>query len=173
MRGRVPADAIAGALAAMRQSNREVAGILIAHGATAMTDVTGFGLLGQLIEMLEQSGCRAMISANNVPAYPHAQELARAGLASTLLLENLALKSRIEAGPEIGDDQFALLFDPQTAGGLLAGVPAKATEHCIAELHAGTVPAATAIGAVIGGAANDGRLIRILPSAENYPSNRR
>jgi selenide,water dikinase len=171
MRGKAPAVAIASALAAMRQSNREVARILIAHGATAMTDVTGFGLLGHLIEMLEQSGCGARIAADDVPAYAQAQELARAGLASTLLPENLALKSRIEAGPEIGDDRFALLFDPQTAGGLLAGVPAKAAERCIAELRAGPAPEAAAIGTVIGGAAKDGKLVRVVPSA-NFPSPR-
>ncbi|MGQ0485024.1 MAG: selenide, water dikinase SelD, partial [Hyphomicrobiales bacterium] len=165
MRGKAPAVAIAAALAAMRQSNREVARLLIAHGATAMTDVTGFGLLGHLIEMLEQSGCRATIAADDVPAYPQARELASAGLASTLLPDNLALKSRIEAGPEIGDDRFALLFDPQTAGGLLAGVPAKAAKRCLAELQAGPAPAAAAIGTVIGGAAKDERLVRIVLSA--------
>ncbi len=173
MRGLAPAAAIACALAAMRQSNREVTRILIAHGATALTDVTGFGLLGHLIEMLEQSGCRTVIAANDVPAYPHARELASAGLASTLLPENLALKSRIESGPDIGDDCFALLFDPQTAGGLLAGVPAKAAERCIAELRVGPAPEAAAIGTVTGRAAKDGRLVRIVHSAENYPSNRR
>ena len=138
-----------------------------------MTDVTGFGLLGHLIEMLEQSGCRAIIAANNVPVYPHARELASAGLASTLLPENLALRSRIEAGPEIGDDQFALLFDPQTAGGLLAGVPAKATETASRNCTPARHPHAAAVGTVIGGAANDGRLVRIVLSVQNYPSNRR
>ncbi len=173
MRGKAAAAAIASALAAMGQSNREVARILMAHGATAMTDVTGFGLLGHLIEMLEQSGRRAMIAANDVPAYPQARELASAGPTPNLLSENLALKSRIEAGPEVGDDQFAFLFDPQTAGGLLAGVPARAAERCIAELRSGPAPEAAAIGTVTGGAAKDGRLVRIVLSAEHCPSNRR
>jgi selenide, water dikinase len=161
MRGTAPAAAIASVLAAMRQSNREVARILIAHGATGMTDVTGFGLLGHLIEMLEQSGARAVIAAEDVPAFPHARELARAGLASTLLPENLALMNRIEVGPDIGDEVFALLFDPQTAGGLLAGVPSRAAERCIAELRKGPAPDAAVIGQVLGADASNVKLVRL------------
>ncbi len=165
MRGLAAADAITTALASMRQSNRDVARILMAHGATAMTDVTGFGLLGHLIEMLEQSRCRAVIAADDVPAYPTARELARAGIASTLLPENIALKDRIESSPEIPDDLIALLFDPQTAGGLLAGMPAKAAERCTAELRSGPAPDAAIIGQALGTGAGLRKLVQVRQSS--------
>ena len=160
MRGKAPAAAIASVLAGMRQSNREVARLLIAHGATAMTDVTGFGLLGHLLEMLDQSGCRGEIAASAVPAYPYARELAAFGIASTLLPENLALKRRIEMASSITDAEFALLFDPQTSGGLLAGIPAEAAEACLSALRAGPAPASAIIGSVTGGA-GDGKMLTV------------
>lgn len=157
MRGLAPAPAIAVALAGMRRSNREVARILMAHGATAMTDVTGFGLLGHLIEMLDQAGLRAVIRERDVPSYPHARELAKAGIGSSLLPENLSLGYKLEA--PLRDDVLALLFDPQTAGGLLAGIPAESAERCVAELR-GVAPEAAIIGGVTG-KAEGAALVRV------------
>ncbi len=159
MRGLAQASAIAVALATMRQSNRAVAHILMAHGASAMTDVTGFGLLGHLIEMLEQALLRAVVRSGAVPAYPQARELAAAGVASSLLPENSSLASRIETA--LTSEVMALLFDPQTAGGLLAGVPWVRAEGCIAALRA-VAPEAAIIGKVAG-VAEDDMLVRVDP----------
>jgi len=144
MRAKARATWIEGALAAMRQSNRAAAAILIAHGAHAMTDVTGFGLIGHLGEMLAASGAEAELDLGLLPLYDGALALARAGIASTLLPENLTLGRLVRS--ETDATTRALLFDPQTSGGLLAGIPSERADACVAALRS----AGYACGAVIG-----------------------
>ena len=141
MRGLAAAAAVDDALAEMRRSNRKAAEIMLNHGATAMTDVSGFGLIGHLGEMLTASGAEAELDLPPIPSYADALAQARSGVASTLLAENLAqltlLHGNIDAATK------AILFDPQTSGGLLAGVPARDAAACVASLRsAGHVHAA-------------------------------
>jgi len=147
MRGRAEAAWIARALEGMRRSGRAAAKIFAAHGATAMTDVTGFGLCGHLGEMLTASAATAELDLAAIALYPGARELAAAGIASTLLPENLAaagiLRTDIDAAAR------ALLFDPQTAGGLLAGVPSALAPECVAALRAAGDADAAVIGRVV------------------------
>lgn len=130
----------------MRQSNRKTAESLKAHGATAMTDVTGFGLAGHLIEMLNQSHLAATLYLDRLPFYPTVRALARQGIASTLLPENTRMAGAALAAlpPEV----LAVLFDPQTSGGLLAGVPAASAQACVEALRTQGAPEAVIIGAV-------------------------
>ena len=134
MRARARAPWIEAALTEMRRSNGEASRLLVAHGARAMTDVSGFGLVGHLGEMLAASGAHAALDLAAVPLYRGTLELARAGTASTLLSENLALGSLL--GAEVDAATSAILFDPQTAGGLLAGLPAERSAACVAALRA-------------------------------------
>jgi selenide,water dikinase len=146
MRAKARAPWIEAALAAMRQPNRAAASTLIAHGAHAMTDVTGFGLIGHLGEMLAASGTDAELDLAALPLYEGARELSDAGIASTLLPENLALAGLLRG--ETDAATRALLFDPQTSGGLLAGVPAGQAEACVTALRAAGYGAAAVIGRV-------------------------
>lgn len=91
-----------------------------------MTDVTGFGLAGHLLEMLEASGCAATLHLDRVPFLPGAVDLARAGHGSSLEPANLAAVSWRMTAPE--DPRVVLLADPQTCGGLLAAVPGDRAE---------------------------------------------
>lgn len=129
MRGRAKAPWIEAALAGMRRSNRAAAAVLLAHEATAVTDVTGFGLIGHLGEMLAASGLSAELDLAAIPLYEGALALARAGIASTLLPENLALGSLLRG--ETDAAARAILFDPQTSGPLLAGIPADQAAACV------------------------------------------
>ena len=139
----------------MRQSGREAARILAARGATAMTDVTGFGLAGHLGEMLKASAAGAELDLAAIPLYPGAGELASAGIVSTLLIENLALAGIMHTA--MSEEARALLFDPQTAGGLLAGIPADRAAECVAALRAAGYADAAAVGRVLeAGAAEPG-----------------
>lgn len=96
------------------------AAAILAPVAHAMTDVTGFGLAGHLDEMLRAGGVSARIDLDGVPVFPGAEALAASGVASTLAPANrAALIGRIDAP---ATPRAALLFDPQTAGGLLAAV---------------------------------------------------
>ncbi len=87
--------------------------------ADALTDVTGFGLAGHLARMLDASDVSADINLSEIPMFGHAVELAGAGVKSSIWDAN-----RRSVGGEFRDDpRFSLLFDPQTAGGLLASLP--------------------------------------------------
>jgi selenide, water dikinase len=146
MHGRAGAASIARAIAGMRQSGRAAASILVAHGATAMTDVTGFGLAGHLGEMLKASRAKAELDLAAIPLYPGALDLAATGIASTLLPDNLDFDGIVRS--DVNELERALLFDPQTAGGLLAGIPQSRAAECVAALQAAGYADAAAIGSV-------------------------
>lgn len=148
MRGLTRGSAISIALEQMRRSNRAAAEILRQHGATAATDVSGFGLAGHLIEMLEASNVAASVNLDAVPLYPEARVLAECGVASTLLPENARLASRLRGAAAADAAVLSLLFDPQTSGGLLAGVPADSAAACVTALAAAGMACAAHIGSV-------------------------
>jgi selenide,water dikinase len=147
MQARARAEWIAAALDGMRRSNRSAAKVLTDHGATAMTDVTGFGLAGHLGELLNASLAEAMLDLTAVPLYDGTLDLARGGIASTLLPENLALARMLFRPADAVT--LAVLFDPQTAGGLLAGVPQERAQACVAALHSAGHAHATVVGRVV------------------------
>ncbi|MGE5269960.1 MAG: selenide, water dikinase SelD, partial [Thiohalocapsa sp.] len=135
MRGVAAVRSVEAAIAAMLQSAAEASSCLAAHGATACTDVTGFGLLGHLLEMLAASEADARLDPDAIPALDGALALLRRGLASSLHAANASTLAALDegAGP-LDPAMAALLLDPQTAGGLLAGIPAERVEACLAEL---------------------------------------
>ena len=125
------------ALSSMQVSNQQAAQCLRAHGATACTDLTGFGLLGHLVEMTKPSGVNAEIQLSAVPLLDGAQELVAAGIVSSLQSANVRLRRAIFSQAEfVNHPRYPLLFDPQTAGGLLASVPADQARACVVALHA-------------------------------------
>ncbi|MCC6717936.1 MAG: selenide, water dikinase SelD [Acetobacteraceae bacterium] len=129
MQGLARVDWLAACLDSMATSNAAAAEVLRGFGVVACTDVTGFGLGGHLMEMLRASGMAAVLDEAALPALPGAMELAARGVASTLAPANLA-------GLDMGDGPaLALLADPQTSGGLLAGVAAARAAACVAALR--------------------------------------
>jgi selenide,water dikinase len=141
---------IAAAVRSMIQSNRDAARCFLSYGAAACTDVTGFGLVGHLVEMLRASDVEAEIDLAAVPLLDGAEQTVRAGILSSLQPQNIRLRRAVANGPEASSDPgFALLFDPQTAGGLLAGVPADSAEPCVRELRALGYAASVVIGRVV------------------------
>jgi selenide, water dikinase len=148
MRAQAPAGAVEAALAGMLASNREPARVLSAQGAQAATDVTGFGLAGHLAEMAEASGCAVDLAPGAIPLYPGAAALARQGFSSSLVAENRILEERLRPDLPLSPQALALLFDPQTSGGLLAGVPGDRAPDCLAALQASGAPHAAIIGQV-------------------------
>ena len=150
MRGRARSLWIDAALAAMRESHRAAARILREHGATAATDVTGFGLAGHLLEMARASAAEVSVALAAVPLLDGAEDVARLGIFSSLHDQNLrALESVRGPGDVLRDVRAQLLFDPQTAGGLLASVPADRAEACVEALRAADCPRAALIGTVL------------------------
>jgi len=120
------------AIAYMLQSNRAAAKILRAAAAHSCTDITGFGLLGHLQEMLVASHCSASIALDGIPLMNGAKSCSLQGVQSTLFAANEASS---QCQNYTGQHPcYALLFDPQTAGGLLAGVPSHHTDECLQAL---------------------------------------
>jgi selenide,water dikinase len=161
MRGEARAEWVERALAEMQVSNREASRCLLAHGATAATDVTGFGLLGHLVEMLNASGMRAELDGNALLALPGAVELVGRGVVSSLHAGNETFAEAL-GGQRLADPgRHGLLFDPQTAGGLLASLPAGGAEACLAALRGLGYGQACGIGRVV---ADDGHppLVKLL-----------
>ncbi|MDP6581890.1 MAG: selenide, water dikinase SelD [Vicinamibacterales bacterium] len=149
MRMRAKGRWIDGAIQAMRQSSRAAAAALRRHGATACTDVTGFGLLGHLVEMTRASGVDARLALSSVPVLDGALETSGAGLLSSLHPHNVRLRRAVaDVERAATDPRYSLLYDPQTAGGLLAGVPADRADACVADLHAQGYEQADVIGSV-------------------------
>jgi selenide,water dikinase len=147
MRAKARAASIDAALAEMRRSNRDAADILVKHGATALTDVSGFGLAGHLGEMLAASGVDAELDLSAIPLYDGALALARAGIASTLLPENLSLAQLLRGDVDAWSQ--AVLFDPQTSGGLLAGIPADRAAACVSALRSAGHAHARLVGQIV------------------------
>lgn len=126
---------IEAALESMLVSNRAGAECFIRHEATACTDVTGFGLLGHLVEMIKASRFGVELDLQKVPLLDGAIETTRAGIVSSLQSQNLRLRHAVSTpDEEMQSERWPLLFDPQTAGGLLGGVPEAKADACLEEL---------------------------------------
>ena len=133
----------------MLLSNHDAAQCLQNFGATACTDLTGFGIVGHLLEMTKASAVDAAIDGDAVPLLDGAIETVRAGILSSLQPQNLRLRRGIRDIESASKHPvYPLLFDPQTAGGLLAGIPAEQTDACLAELHRRGYPSAVVIGRI-------------------------
>ena len=136
---------VAAALEAMAVPQGAAADILA--GAHAMTDVTGFGLAGHLMAICDASGVAAEIELNAVPMMDGAEALAATGVRSTIYPQNREVAARMTLPDEPCAD---LLFDPQTAGGLLAAVDATQAERVLTSLKHAGYPAVN-IGRVVAG----------------------
>lgn len=124
------------ALQSMVVSNQRGAQCLREFGATACTDLTGFGLLGHLVEMTRPSGVDAELDLGALPLLDGAQECVAAGIVSSLQSANVRLRRALRNQEAMAKHpRYPLIFDPQTAGGLLASIPADRAEACIAALR--------------------------------------
>jgi selenide,water dikinase len=138
MRGLARGADVVAAWASMAAPQGDAATIL-APRARAMTDVTGFGLAGHLWNVCRASGVGAEVALDALPLLPGAEDLARRGLRSTLFAQNRAALSGVIEAPE--GARADLIFDPQTAGGLLAAVAPEAAPDLLEALTARGVPA--------------------------------
>ena len=135
------------ALEHMLVSNRAAAACLRQYGVRACTDVTGFGLAGHLFEMARASNCAVEILLDQLPLYSGVIDLAAQGITSSLQPQNTRIRHSIVETPAPGKHAaYPLLFDPQTAGGLLAAVSKQDAEVCLQELRCLGYPATAIVG---------------------------
>ncbi len=139
------------ALQSMLLSNQAAGFCMHKYGATACTDVTGFGLLGHLVEMTRSSAKSVEINLNHLPIMDGALKMIASGIFSSLQEQNIRLRRAIKASDKLRKHKhYPLLFDPQTSGGLLAAIPAANAQTCLNELYDLGYPASVIIGQVTG-----------------------
>ena len=138
------------ALESMVISNRKGAQCLREFGSKACTDLTGFGLLGHLVEMTRPSGVDAELDLSALPLLDGALECVQAGIVSSLQPANVRLRRAIRNQAEfVNDPRYPLIFDPQTAGGLLATVPGERAAECVEALKKLGYPHTRIIGRIL------------------------
>ncbi len=146
--------AAAAAIASMTTANRDAARVGRTHGATAATDVTGFGLLGHLRNIVRGSGLSARVYLERLPALPDALSHLGAKVCPGGSVANRAFVTSLVtwvggaplAAEPVDDSPLelaaSLACDAQTSGGLLLCVPADRIAACVAELQSLGLPAA-------------------------------
>ncbi len=132
----------------MLLAGRDAARLMVEAGAHAATDVTGFALMGHAWEMARASNVTLEIDSASVPQIPGALTLAAAGcLTSGDKSNRLYVGDDAELGDSVSRELASLLFDPQTAGGLLISVEESNAERLLARLRE-TYPDAARVGRV-------------------------
>ncbi|ROR02929.1 selenophosphate synthase [Desulfosoma caldarium] len=135
----------------MATLNRRASEIMLRFDIHACTDVTGFGLLGHLAEMVEGSGRSVVLEANQVPILPEAEDFASMGLIPAGAHKNREFRQSIVVfDPQVPLALQDILFDPQTSGGLLISAAPTHATALLQALHDQGIPAA-----VIGHVVND------------------
>lgn len=139
--GRPHAEGLAAAEKSMATLNRAAAEAMRTAGATACTDVTGFGLFAHLRRMLRASGLGAELWADALPAFPGALEALRQGVVPGAIERNQEYAGEcVHAAPGVEEAKKYLGFDAQTSGGLLIAIPAARLEILRQELAQREVP---------------------------------
>jgi selenide,water dikinase len=118
----------------------------------ALTDVTGFGLLGHLLEMCRGSALGAVVEFEQVPVLTEALPLIQQGIGPGAIDRNLAsYGNEVDFAPHLQDWQRRLLADAQTSGGLLVSVATKSVDEVLAFFRAAGFDQAAMIGTIVQG----------------------
>jgi selenide,water dikinase len=133
----------------MIKLNDKAAEAMVAIGANACTDVTGFGLIGHACEMAENSGVSIEIFGDNVPVIPETLEFARMGLVPEGMYANREFRINMVKGNKAEDALLSALYDPQTSGGLLISVAAERAETLLERIRQAGDKHAAIVGRVV------------------------
>ncbi len=151
-RGEASERLIAEATAVMSTLNAEAGGLMLQHGASAATDVTGFGLLGHLLEMCEASSVSAELNFAELPFIDGVLEVAEKGIVPGGTKRNLEhVTENVHFDPELSDVQRLMAADAQTSGGLLIALPEENADDFIASFGGKTDYPAHRIGTISAG----------------------
>ncbi len=123
------------AIQSMLISNKKASEIFLKFEASSCTDITGFGLIGHLVEMMKASQVSVELNLDKIPALPGSLETLEQGITSSLHPQNLDNKIYLSSSNKVENStKYSLLFDPQTSGGLLASVSFENADDCLQEL---------------------------------------
>ncbi len=135
--------------AQMAKLNDKAAEAMVAVGANACTDITGFGLIGHACEMAENSGVSIEISRDKVPIIPETLEFARMGLIPEGMYANREFRIKMVKGNKVDDALLSALYDPQTSGGLLISVAADRAKTLLDRIKQDGDKEAAIVGQVV------------------------
>ena len=134
--GRVRAECLAEAGASMAVLNKDAAELMVKHGAHACTDITGFGLMGHLVEMARGSGVSVQIDMSALPVFRAAAECLEHEIISGAVERNQEYASAwVETADSDAQRNLPVLYDPQTSGGLLISLPKQAAKALADEMQ--------------------------------------
>jgi selenide,water dikinase len=142
---------MAEAVRSMTTLNDGAARAALKVGVSAGTDVTGFGLLGHLTNILDASKVAAEVAVESLPLLPHARNLASRGVIPGGTQRNLDAANRVEWSSDITPTDKYLCVDAQTSGGLLLVVPPEHEAGLLSALREEHTPAAAVIGRIVAG----------------------
>lgn len=142
--------AAAEAIRVMSELNKAAAEAMLEIGVAAATDVTGFGLVGHLLQMLGD-GISAELVFDDIPLLLEAVELSAAGVLPGGSRRNIEATSDRVSAPALDEARKTILFDAQTSGGLLMAIASERTDDLHAELAARGVSSAATIGRLVPG----------------------
>ena len=152
-------EALSTAIEVMRELNSNACKVIQKIPPNSVTDVTGFGLIGHLTEMMRGSNTTAQISFDKIPLLPQCLDLAREGIYPGGTLKNMQFSNQTTLWePGIDEAQKLLLCDAQTSGGLLISIPPNKADSLVASLAKTNVDAAI-IGRVKSAYENSTRVI--------------
>ena len=148
--GLADAALVGRSVACMTTLNRKAAELMTETAEIhACTDVTGFGFLGHALEMAEGSGIGMRIRVAAVPYFPGIRPFVEEGVVPGGLIRNRKFREKqLDIGPGCPDWLIDILFDPQTAGGLLIALPPDAAEALLRRMHAAGIAEAAIVGEV-------------------------
>jgi selenide,water dikinase len=150
MQCKMPAECYRPLVRSMLQSNEIALELVQKFGIAALTDVTGFGFVGHLVEMMQASGVSVDLQRSAIPVLPGVQEIVEKGIQSTLAPDNRMLASRVAVqNADVESEELAPLFDPQTGGGLLLGVSKTKLDGVIHFLREQGCEGTTRVGEVV------------------------
>ena len=151
-KGLLSADGYAAMLASTTQLNTPGIALGKRPDVHALTDVTGFGLLGHLMEICRGSTLAAVVDFDRLPLHPGVLQFARDGIATGASRRNWAgMGADVDLDPALGAAELALLTDPQTSGGLLVACAPEGVAEILALFRAEGFAQAAVIGAMAAG----------------------
>ncbi len=147
-------------LEVMLLSNQPAATLLESFDIAGLTDITGFGLAGHLLEMLKPAKVSARLDLDSIPLLSGTKSLLQQGIESTLSPANRDAETSIQISESRrGQPEYAAIFDPQTCGGLLLGVRPEDVESVLEQLRAQSGVPAAVIGEVVEESTGESRLL--------------
>ena len=150
--GMAPAELVERVTGLMAALNRTAAEVMAGFDVHACTDVTGFGLLGHLAEMVSGSGKGVRVFSRSVPVIPEALEFASMGLIPAGAYKNREFReAMVDFKTDVDRSLRDVLFDPQTSGGLLIAVRGTQADKLVESLGSSGVLGSAEIGEVLTG----------------------